>query len=232
MSLRHLFSRFDHRLLGPPTATPEMPPVCGGIADELASPSSPADQGWADQRAHWRAWCLEGASDAGLPVFQPCGRRRPAKPWALAAGPVELMPDLCRLALDLDGSRLLQACRGAADRFGLRARVKWRDACWWRARRIDDIWDAGWLIDGDDLAQRARQFQPRRATLILALDIEPAQLHGAINELVARSGGFDYAVRLIRLDGADDVAMVGPSGSRLSSRNAPNSHERMPISKV
>jgi hypothetical protein len=126
----------------------------------------------------------------------------------------------------------LQACAGHAQGLRLRARVKLHDACWWRARQPDDTWDAGELIDGPDLAQRAHRFTPRRATLILAAGIDAERLNTVAKALAARSPSFDYAVRLIRLDDGAAAAMVGPSGSRLSSRNAPKSHERMPISKV
>lgn len=230
MGLRHLFSRFDSHLMSAPTPAPAPVPA--------PAPKGEAGDGAADRQpgatpslaAEWRAWCEQGAGDAALQAWQPWARRRPALPWAQQACAADAGPGLLDLAEDLDGSLRLQACRGRLQRLALRVRVKLSDACWWRARRVGDIWDAGQLIDGPDLAERARRFEPRRATLILALDIEPARLQAAAAALAARSADFDYPVRLIRLDA--DTAMVGPSGSRLRSRKAPNNHERMPISKV
>ncbi len=248
MSLRHLFSRFDRTLLSalatspataptPATAAPRTA-VAASAAAALPAISAETGAGAADrQRGHtlvsaaeWRALCMQGVADSALPWWQPLGQRRPAVPWAQHSADADAGPGLIALAADLDGSLRLQACQGRRQRLALRAQVKLADARWWRARRADHIWDAGQLIDGPDLALRVRRFEPRRATLILALDIEPARLLAAANELAARSADFDYPVRLIWL--VADAAMVGPSGSRLSSRNAPNSHERMPINNV
>lgn len=160
-------------------------------------------------------------------------------------------------ALALDGSDRLDACVGRVNKLLLKLQTKWDDACWWRERQASDPWDAGQLIDGEAALHRLQQeFRPRRATLLMAGAMDASRLAACISALHGRSARFRHPVRLLCLAAAPlpaDVALTitrlpmpdhlalsrrptsagrGRSGSRISSRNAPNSHERMLMIKV
>ncbi len=165
-----LMARYDGAALRPPT--PMEPP-------------SPAE--WAALQP-WRHWCLAGA----VP--------RMNLPWAVAA--LDLAGEdaqrlAARLCLERDGSWQLAACQGAAGRIALRLKTKAQDWMPWRPRQPDDAWDSGYLIPTAAGLQALAQFQPRRATLIVAQGLQPAVLLAATESLAARQRCFAAPVRLL-----------------------------------
>ncbi len=201
MSLRHLFARFDTALLRPP-AWP------AAHAARPAARPAPADD---SHTAALLAWCLDGAGPGGALRGSPDAPAQPATAaaWRAVTRFAWRLADQAEMAaapsaaLHLDGSHLLDACTGGLARLRLRAAVKWRDAsAWrdasgWRPLQAGDIWDAGHLIDGPDLAERAGRFTPRRACLMLADAIPAARRPGLIQALQQRSPAFDHPVRLL-----------------------------------
>jgi hypothetical protein len=144
-------------------------------------------------------WCFEGALPGNRPFWRPWSLPRPTPRFAVAA----LAPDASGPALaeavsrHLDGSDQLLACTGRAARLGLRLRVKAQDLVWWRARRRDDPWDSGYLVDEPAAWQALHAFQPRRATWLVALNLSDEAVGARIALLTARQAGFAHPVRLL-----------------------------------
>ena len=204
MSLgRHLSglrARFDLQALRPP-----------------APSSSAADDVLARQQPAWSgllAWCQQGAGPGNSAWSQPGAKPAVAQRLAVAAlhGP----DDTATLAWAdafarlLDGSVALAALSGGARGPGalaMRLRVKAHDAMWWRPRRPDDPWDAGWALNTPSSHSHWQSgFKPRRATLVLADSREAATLSPHLAALAARRDGLWHPLRWVWVGGADDIA--------------------------
>lgn len=152
--------------------------------------------------AEWQPlqdWCLAGAGPGGAPWWQPGALPRVQQRLALAQWTGDAAV-VAAWALVLDGSTRLAACAGRGGRLALRLRTKRDDACWWRRREAADPWDAGHLIDSDAALARLRQdFQPRRATLLIAGAMPVARAQAVVAALQARSAGLRHPLRLLFL---------------------------------
>lgn len=179
LPLGGLLARFDQALLRPPA----LPSPGIAVADLLAQPPGPALLDWCHAGAH----APRSAELAG----------RGAQALAEA------------LALQLDGSLRLQACRGLAARLALRLGVKCDDLAQalGRAPRRSDCWDSGWLIDGAGTAQRLARWQPRRATLLLVAGRPATGRQPLQAALAPPAAGWMRPVRLLWVhDGPDALA--------------------------
>ena len=204
MSLgRHLSglrARFDQQALRPP-----------------APSSSAADGAQAQQQPAWSgllAWCQQGAGPGNSGCLQPGAKPAVAQRLAVAAlhGPDDTTTRAWAdaFARRLDGSVALAALPGGARGPGalaMRLRVKAHDAMWWRPRRPDDPWDAGWALGTPSGCGHWRSgFMPRRATLILAASREAATLSPHLAALAARSDDLWHPLRWVWVGGPPDVA--------------------------
>jgi len=170
------------------------------------------------QQAAWtwlQAWCFDGAGDGRSPFMQPVAPPHVPLRWAVAvltgprgSGRSHLAEAFSR---HLDGDDRLQALRGRAARLRLRLGVKLADACWWRARRADDPWDCGYLVDEALALQALQHFQPRRATLLVADDLPERALLERVAALAPRSAGFRQPVRLLVI--TPDITTVPGCGA-------------------
>ena len=194
-----LSARFDLQALRPP-----------------APGTSAADDALAQQQPAWAgllAWCQQGAGPGHSAWTRPGDLPDVARRLAVATlrGPNDTVVHAWAnsLARQLDGNVALAALRGGSRgpaALAMRLRVKVRDAVWWRARRPDDPWDAGWAIDTP--AARAHWpsgFMPRRATLILADRREADSLCLHLAALLARRDRFRHPVRWLWVGGDDDI---------------------------
>lgn len=193
--LAAVFGRYDGTALRPPVrpAVPVAPAAWAGLQD----------------------WCFEGAGPGGSPFLQPGALPAVQTRFAVAHWPG---PDSVAQAwaLALDGSDQLEARRGRINKLLLRLQTKWDDACWWRERRAHDPWDAGQLIDSDAALHRLQQdFQPRRATLLMAGAMDASSLVAGISALHGRSAGFRHPVRLLCLAAAPMPFLEGVAITRL-----------------
>lgn len=166
-------------------------------APDAARPDSRRSPAW----PLLQAWCFAGAGDGRSPFWQPSALPRVEQRFTLALLTGKPQAQLASLAeaysRHIDGSDQLAALRGGAARIGLRLRVKLCDALWWRARRPADPWDSGYLVDEVAALQALRSFLPRRATLLVAVDLPAAALQERIALLARRSAGFAHPVRLL-----------------------------------
>lgn len=170
--LASLLARFDERVLRAP-AWPPRAAAAGGSAATAASTvtallAQPPGAALLD-------WCHAAAPRLGVAAL---GGRGAA---ALAEA----------LALQLDGSLRLQACRGGLARLALRLGVKCDDLALalGRAPRRSDCWDSGWLRDGPATLASLATWQPRRATLLLAGDRPPEARAALLAALAGRLPG-------------------------------------------
>lgn len=177
--LAGLLARFDAALLRPPAwpAEPTALTAPAGLAVPalLGQAPGPALLGW----CHAAAPRLDVAGLSGHGAT------------ALAEA----------LALQLDGSLRLQACRGGLARLALRLGVKRDDLmlALGRAPRRGDCWDSGWLRDGPAALVRLSAWQPRRATLLLA-SARPPEARAAVLAALAASRGPRPVLRLLWVD--------------------------------
>lgn len=152
-----------------------------------------------------RHWCLAlPARRFALGVPGP-------RPAAQMSAPTNASARAAALALHLDGTHTLLACRGGADRLALRARVKWQD---WvgigdhaSALPTSRIWDSGRARS--DVAALLR-FQPRRPTFIVIDGGSAAAWVPALASLQQHSGGWRCPVRVLWLL-ADEVPLAADS---------------------
>jgi hypothetical protein len=204
-----LRARFDLAALRPPAAAVD---EAGQQARDPAA--------W----AALQAWCRAGAGPGGSAWSQPGGR--PAVTRRLAVAVLQTPGDgACgastlafanALARGLDGSLRLAALSGPGAGLRLRLGVKARDAMWWRARRPDDPWDAGWALDTPAAQQQWHAgFAPRRATLILADGRAAASLQPVLAALAARSAEFRHPVRWLWVGGVDAPSAPGLALARV-----------------
>jgi hypothetical protein len=152
---RGLLARYDGAALRPPAAVGPLPGSAGPMLDSL------------------RLWCLAPpAAGSALAIAMLQGED--------AAGLSHLATRLC---LERDGSLQLEACSSAAARGRLRLATKLREALWWRTPQPQDPWDSGFLRQGAVGLQALGRFEPRRATLIVAEGMAPADLQLAVLRL-------------------------------------------------
>ena len=206
MSLgRHLSglrARFDLQALRPPAPS-------GSAADDALAQQQPAWSGLL-------AWCQQGAGPGNSGWLQPGARPAVAQRLAVAAlhgqGDSATRAWADAFARQLDGSVALAGLPGGARGPGalaMRLRVKAQDAMWWRPRRPDDPWDAGWAISAPASHSHSHWrsgFMPRRATLILADSREAATLSPHLAALAARSDALWHPLRWVWVGGADNLA--------------------------
>lgn len=173
-----LLQRFDGALMAPPD--PATAPLLSEDAALFAA---------------LRRWCLFDASRE-----RQGGALRPRQPLTIArlAGPHPRQAQLAeRLALELDGSLLLQA-RGRLGGLALRVRVKLQDARIWPSNADSAIWDAGWLRAG--ATQACEHFRPRRATLLLVDATQAPELPQALAALREASASYALPLRVLVLN--------------------------------
>ncbi len=154
-----------------------------------------------------RTWCLAApAQRYAVAIASPDG----ADAAVTDAGPRAAGP-AAAMALQLDGTHALLACRSTAARLGLRLGVKWQDlrtagavSATLPATRI---WDSG-RARGDEAA--LARFRPRRPTLIVVDSGPPAARLAALSALQAQAAGFVHPVRVLwLLPGAAPAGAVG-----------------------
>lgn len=188
-----LIARYDDEALHAP------PPNGPGM--EWAGPQGEA------RRIAWdalHAWCFIGAGSGRSPICCPWAMPDVPRRFSIAVltgidgpGKSQLAQALCR---ELDGTPLLEACKGRLAGLRLRLGVKLAECVWWRSRQPLDPWDAGHLGENPARLQRLGQFLPRRATLIVADQLSADSLKRAIELLAARAPDFRHPVRLLILD--------------------------------
>lgn len=206
-ALKRLGARYDLAALQPPD------PAYASMAK--TAPRRPA----------WRAlrrWCLAGLGHGKAPalpltvaVLEPAAPKSPAQPPAPAQGPAPVPapspgPSLAQgalpaeaqalvqaLCLERDGSLQLLACRSATARLGLRLKTKLQDITPGRQPQPGDAWDAGLLPGTAEALQALARFEPRRATLLVALGLPTPTLRAICALLHARQAHFSRPVRLL-----------------------------------
>lgn len=187
-----------------------------------ATPPAPFAMRWTGplgerQQLAWQGlarWCLAGAGSGRSPVWQP---------WALPDVPQRFAIGLLlgasgtgkshlaeAFSRHLDGDDRLQALPSRVARLRWRLQLKWQDCQWWRARRPEDPWDCGYLVEGAAIQQRLAAFRPRRPTLMVADALAPQTLQACILTLQAQQGDFGQPVRLLVIDTAVPEPLAAP----------------------
>ncbi len=172
------------------------PPLASSNVDADVCADAPA-RSWA-VLLHW---CFDGASPGNRPLWRPWAPPHMAQRFAVAQlvgspdGTLRAVAEA--FSRHIDGSDQLLACPGRWARIGLRLRVKWHDAQWWRARQSADPWDSGYLVDEPAALRALQAFRPRRATLLVAVDLPAAALQARITTLAAQQARFAHPVRLL-----------------------------------
>lgn len=147
----------------------------------------------------WRTWCLAGAGDGSTPFWRPWLLPQVQQRFVMARAPERAGPWVDALMCELDGSLQLAAAGGRVAGLLLRLRVKCIDMAWWRKRRPEDPWDAGYLHDTPAVRSRLGSFLPRRPTLLVARSPDPVFLTRCARTLSVRQSGFRHPVRLLVL---------------------------------
>ena len=152
-----------------------------------------------------RAWCL-AAPNVRLAVAVPAPDVGPDAAACARA-----------LALELDGSHALQACRSPAARWRLRLAVKWQDllgSAGTEARAVvlpaTRIWDSG-RVRGDLVA--LARFTPRRPSFIVVDQWPADEVWAALAALQARAATWRHPVRVLC-----QLAKTAPEGAVLLPR--------------
>lgn len=173
-------------------------------------------------RPVWRSlrrWCLAGTQAPSLrlsvAVLEHADARRA---HALAHA----------LCLERDGSLQLLGCRSAAERLALRLKTKLHDVMPGRQRQPTDAWDAGLLPGTASALQALARFEPRRATLLVALGLPVPTLRAICALLHARQPFFDQPVRLLLVPGAPGLQLGWPAKRILLSRGAKREVSKAP----
>ncbi len=149
--------------------------------------SPPLQTPTAAQRSLWtplQTWCT--GEDAGPPLSVAVWTAEPGSPEDAVIEP---------FSRHLDGSHQLHAAGGAVAGLLLRLRVKACDVAWWRTRRATDPWDSGYVLDQPAVREALAQFNPRRATLMVALDWTEPALIEVLGPLARSSVHFQHPVR-------------------------------------
>ena len=171
--------------------------VCPPVTDGVSADADALARAW-PVLLHW---CFDGASPGNRPLWRPWAPPLMAQRFAVAQlvgapdGTLRAVAEA--FSRHIDGSDQLLACPGRWARIGLRLRVKWHDAQWWRARQSADPWDSGYLVDEPAALRALQAFRPRRATLLVAVDLSAAALQARIATLAAQQARFAHPVRLL-----------------------------------
>lgn len=143
--------------------------------------------------------------------------------WSAAGNPqVAVIEAFSR---HLDGSHRLLAAGGAWAGLWLRLRVKACDVAWWRHRRPADPWDCGYALNEPAARAALARFQPRRATLVVAVDWPEQALVDAVTAMARSSRRFAHPVRWlvvqrVRSDIAARLSLTGLEVQRLQPLTA------------
>ncbi|XVJ69529.1 MAG: hypothetical protein HEQ39_07620 [Rhizobacter sp.] len=182
-----LVARFDRVLLRPP---------------ESLNLAAPAASGHLNRQL--RDWCHAGIGTGNAPLLLPNAIPRMDQPLSIAVWEMAPPPEYATQQTQLndfmgqlDGSGLLLACSGRWPRTWLRLRIKLREALWWRTRQADDPWDCGFLNTDEAALHQLQEFLPRRATFIVAQDLDPESLRGCLASLRERQVLFHHPVRVL-----------------------------------
>lgn len=170
--LSTLLARFDGAVM---SVTPP-----GQAGSPLSAPTAAQQTLWAPLQA----WCLGPDAGTGLSVAV----------WTAPPGSPEdaVIEAFSRY---LDGSHQLLAAGGALPGLLLRLRVKACDVAWWRPRRATDPWDSGYVLDQPAVRAALAGFNPRRATLMVALDWSEPALIEVLGPLARSAAWFQHPVR-------------------------------------
>lgn len=133
--------------------------------------------------------------------------------WPAAAGSAEDQV-VEAFSRHLDGSHQLLAAGGAGAGLLLRLRVKARDVAWWRRRQPTDPWDCGYAQDEPAARQALARFEPRRATLVVAVDWPEPALAEVVEAMARASARFQHPVRwlVVERPGGDTTARLRAGG--------------------
>lgn len=184
-----------------------------GHADRAVPPPTAAQ---AAQWAPLQVWCFLGAGDGSSPLFQPTRAPRVDQRFSVAVWAATTDPQgdvIEAFSRHLDGSHQLLAAGGAWAGLWLRLRVKARDVAWWRQRQPTDPWDCGYALDAPGVHAALARFQPRRATLVVAVDWPEEALMEAILAMARSSQSFMHPVRWLVVQ--DAPARPGDVAERL-----------------
>ncbi|MDP3810477.1 MAG: hypothetical protein Q8Q78_05690 [Hydrogenophaga sp.] len=187
----------------------------------------------ATQAAQWaplQAWCFLGAGDGSSPLFQPTQAPQVEQRFAVAVWSAadSAQHDVIEaFSRHLDGSHQLLAAGGAWAGLLLRLRVKAGDVAWWRSRRPTDPWDCGYALDEPAARAALARFEPRRATLVVAVDWPEAALMDAVLAMARSSPRFAHPVRWLVVQRAPgDIAERLRSAGLLAQRLQPLDDDR------
>ncbi len=148
------------------------PPEAGGAVDETLL-------------VRLRAWCEGGA----FPVL--------TEPLRVAS--IAPRADLDAAACVLDGSRELARLGRWGGRLW-RLQILWRELVAGNRVRPEDPWDCGWWREGP--MHLADAFRPRRATLLMLREPDPAVTTALLATLRARSPAYERPVRMLVVSAA------------------------------
>ncbi|AOF87893.1 hypothetical protein BSY239_3994 [Hydrogenophaga sp. RAC07] len=172
-----------------------------GAALSVSLPGHPAPPLARPTAAQWaglQAWCFEGAGNGRSPLLRPTQAPQVDPRLSVAVWPAD---DPAALALieafsrHLDGSHQLLEAGGALSGLLLRLRVKACDVAWWRSRMISDPWDCGYALNEPEARAALARFEPRRSTLVVAVDWPADALVETLNEMQGSSSRFLHPVR-------------------------------------
>lgn len=154
--------------------------------DVLMTPPDPLAPVDADLLARLRAWCEDGAF--------------PALTEPLSASRVATTAGLDGVACALDGSHELQRL-GSVRGLAWRLRLLLRESVSSRPARRADPWDCGWWREGS--LDHAEAFRPRRATLLMVRERDPAITAALLAKLQAGSRAYANPLRVLIVESAD-----------------------------
>ncbi len=151
-----------------------------------------------------KTWCFEDAGSGASPLWRPWVMPEVEKRFSIAiltgsngVGKSHLAEALCQ---HLDGKLQLDDCSMRAAGVRLRFRWKLRSCMWWRERQPSDPWDSGYLVEDGARRKRLAHFSPRRATLLVADELQPDSLLECLADLNARRVDYRHPVRLLIID--------------------------------
>lgn len=196
-----------------------------GAALQVALPGQPANavrKPSATQLAQWaplQAWSFEGAGTGSSPLLRPTQAPQVELPFSAAVWPADdptALDLIDAFSRHLDGSHQLLAAGGALAELRLRLRVKARDVMWWRRRQASDPWDCGYALNEPEARAALARFEPRRATLVVAVGWPQETLVETLAAMQSSSLRFAHPVRCL-------VVQTGPGSitERLRSAGVP-----------
>ncbi len=194
--LATLRARFDGAALR--VALPDRPVL------PLAMPTAAQAARWAPLES----WCFDGAGTGRSPRLRPSPAPQVAQRFSIAVWPAEDPHDLDLIeafSRHLDGSHQLLAAGGALAGLLLRLRVKLCDVAWWRSRRASDPWDCGYALNEPPARWALARFEPRRATLVVAVGWPPEALVETLAAMPSQSLRFAHPVRWLVVPTSPDT---------------------------